>query len=132
MDGAAPETCPPDLRFLSPRGPTGGKLKGSSLTDLFASPHFSAYLTLAVLAAMFLLFVLETYPVEVTAMVGAAVLVVCGIVPSDGVLKVFSNPAPWTIAAMFIAAWDIFTAARQEPTIETAEPPAPDEPGSSG
>ncbi len=36
------------------------------------------------------------------------------------------------VAAMFIAAWDIFTAARQEPTIETAEPPAPDEPGSSG
>jgi len=72
------------------------------LADLFASPHFAAYLTLAVLAVMFLLFVLETYPVEVTAMVGAAVLVVFGVVPSDGVLKVFSNPAPWTIAAMFI------------------------------
>ena len=35
-------------------------------------------------------------------MLGAAVLVLVGIVPSDGVLKVFSNPAPWTIAAMFI------------------------------
>ena len=35
-------------------------------------------------------------------MLGAAVLVVAGIVPSDSVLKVFSNPAPWTIAAMFI------------------------------
>ena len=51
---------------------------------------------------MFVVFVLEIYPVEVTAMLGAAVLVLVGIVPADGVLKVFSNPAPWTIAAMFI------------------------------
>ena len=35
-------------------------------------------------------------------MLGAAVLVLFGIVPADGVLEVFSNPAPWTIAAMFI------------------------------
>lgn len=67
-----------------------------------AQPHVAAYLTLAVLAVMFVVFVLEVYPVEVTAMLGAAVLVVFGIVPPDGVLKVFSNPAPWTIAAMFI------------------------------
>ena len=73
-----------------------------SLADLFAHPHFQAYFTLAVLVAMFALFVLEVFPVEVTAMLGAAVLVVGGVVPSDGVLKVFSNPAPWTIAAMFI------------------------------
>jgi di/tricarboxylate transporter len=67
-----------------------------------AQPHFAAYLTLAVLAAMFVLFVLEVFPVEVTAMLGAAILVVFGIVPSGGVLDVFANPAPWTIAAMFI------------------------------
>ena len=72
------------------------------LTDLLANPNFPAYFTLAVLAAMFVVFVLEIYPVEVTAMLGAAVLVLAGIVPSDGVLKVFSNPAPWTIAAMFM------------------------------
>ena len=72
-------------------GPICGTLRGLWFADLFASPHFAAYLTLAVLAVMFLLFVLETYPVEVTAMVGAAVLVVVGVVPSDGVLKVFSN-----------------------------------------
>ena len=51
---------------------------------------------------MFVVFVLEIYPVEVTAMLGAAVLVVAGIVPSGEVMEVFSNPAPWTIAAMFI------------------------------
>lgn len=72
------------------------------MTDLLASPHFPAYVTLAVLAAMLVLFVLEVYPVEVTAMLGAAVVVLVGIVPADGVLKVFSNPAPWTIAAMFM------------------------------
>ena len=51
---------------------------------------------------MFVVFVLEIFPVEVTAMLGAAVLVVCGMVPTDDVFEVFSNPAPWTIAAMFI------------------------------
>ncbi|MBP7241655.1 MAG: SLC13 family permease [Amaricoccus sp.] len=51
---------------------------------------------------MFLLFVLEIFPVEVVAMIGAATTVLFGLVPSDEVLGVFSNPAPWTIAAMFI------------------------------
>ena len=72
------------------------------ISDLVSQPNLAAYFTLIVLAAMFVLFVLEIYPVEVTAMLGAAVLVGVGIVPSDGVLKVFSNAAPWTIAAMFI------------------------------
>ncbi len=72
------------------------------MTDFFADPHVAPYLTLAVLLIMFILFVLETYPVEVTAMMGAAAVVIMGIVPADGVLAVFANPAPWTIAAMFI------------------------------
>ena len=72
------------------------------MSELLASPDFPAFLTLGILAAMFVVFVLEIYPVEVTAMLGAAVLVLCGVVPSDSVLKVFSNPAPWTIAAMFM------------------------------
>ena len=72
------------------------------MAEVIAAPHLAAYLTLAVLAAMFVVFALELLPVEVTAMLGAAVLVVFGVVPADGVMKVFSNPAPWTIAAMFI------------------------------
>ena len=72
------------------------------MTDFFASPNLPGLFTLGVLAVMFVVFVLEVYPVEVTAMLGAAVLVLVGIVPADGVLEVFSNPAPWTIAAMFI------------------------------
>lgn len=69
---------------------------------LLAHPDFPAYLTLGVLAGMFILFVLEIFPVEVTAMIGAAVVVLLGLVPPDNVLDVFSNSAPWTIAAMFI------------------------------
>jgi di/tricarboxylate transporter len=72
------------------------------VAEILAHPNFPAYLTLAVLGFMFVLFVLEVYPVEVTAMIGAAIVVVCGLVPADGVLDVFSNSAPWTIAAMFI------------------------------
>ncbi|WP_233713076.1 SLC13 family permease [Amaricoccus solimangrovi] len=51
---------------------------------------------------MLVVFILEVYPPEVTAMCGAAVLVLLGYVPQKGVLEAFSNPAPWTIAAMFI------------------------------
>jgi di/tricarboxylate transporter len=51
---------------------------------------------------MFAAFIGELYPPEVTAMAGAAVLLATGMLPVDDVLTVFSNPAPWTIAAMFI------------------------------
>ena len=72
------------------------------MVDLVSLPQLSAWLTMAILALMFVLFVLELYPVEVTAMLGAGTVVVLGIVPPDGVLEAFANPAPWTIAAMFI------------------------------
>ncbi len=72
------------------------------MSEIVSQPDFPAYLTLAILAGMLVLFVLETFPVEVTAMIGAAATVVCGLVPGDEVLGVFSNSAPWTIAAMFI------------------------------
>ena len=61
-----------------------------------------AYAALAVLAGMLVLFVKETYPVEVTAIGGAALMLVLGILPHDAAVAVFSNAAPWTIAAMFI------------------------------
>jgi di/tricarboxylate transporter len=72
------------------------------LTSFLAQPDVAPYFTMLVLVAMFTLFALEVYPVEVTAMLGAGVLVVAGIVPGDAVMKAFANPAPWTIAAMFI------------------------------
>ena len=51
---------------------------------------------------MFLLFLRETYPTEVVAIAGVAVMLVMGVLPYENALSVLSNPAPWTIAAMFI------------------------------
>jgi len=72
------------------------------LAALFAHELFAPIFTLAVLGAMFVVFLWEVYAPEVTAMAGAGVLLAAGIVTSDDVLGAFSNPAPWTIAAMFI------------------------------
>ncbi len=72
------------------------------MTDLISDPLFPALFTLAVIAGMFVLFLRETFTTEVTAMAGAAVLLIGGVIPTEHVLSVFSNPAPWTIAAMFI------------------------------
>ena len=69
-------------------------------------PEFSAtaeaFLTLAVVAGMFVMFVREVYPAEVVAIGGVALLLALGLLPYEAGLSVLSNPAPWTIAAMFI------------------------------
>ncbi|MBT6097989.1 MAG: SLC13 family permease [Marinovum sp.] len=51
---------------------------------------------------MFVLFFRETYPTEVVAIAGVSLLLISGVLPYDRALTVLSNPAPWTIAAMFI------------------------------
>ncbi len=61
-----------------------------------------ALMTLAVVVGMFALFVRETYPTEVVAIGGAAFMLLFGLLPYETALTVLSNPAPWTIAAMFI------------------------------
>ena len=61
-----------------------------------------ALTALAVVAVMFVLFFRETYPTEVVAIAGVSVLLISGVLPYDRALEVLSNPAPWTIAAMFI------------------------------
>ncbi|MFK7744572.1 MAG: SLC13 family permease [Roseobacter sp.] len=66
------------------------------------SPLAAPLLTLGVVAMMFVLFVRETYPTEVVALSGAALMLVLGVLPYDNALAVLSNPAPWTIAAMFV------------------------------
>ncbi len=66
------------------------------------SPNGQAIFTLCVVLGMFVLFVRETYTTEVTAIAGAAVLLASGVLPYEDALMVLSNPAPWTIAAMFI------------------------------
>ena len=61
-----------------------------------------AVITLLVVLGMFVLFVREVYPTEVVAISGAALLLALGVLPYEAALNVLSNPAPWTIAALFI------------------------------
>ena len=81
----------------------------------------SAILALIVVGAMFVLFLREVFPTEVVALAGVAVMLVTGVLPYEAALPVLSNPAPWTIAAMFIimgalvrtGALDAFTSVAQ-------------------
>ncbi|PUB18658.1 SLC13 family permease [Yoonia sediminilitoris] len=68
-----------------------------NLTDMQA-----AYLTIAVVAGMFVMFLREVFPTEVVALTGMTLLLVTGVLPYEAAVSVLSNPAPWTIAAMFI------------------------------
>jgi len=71
--------------------------------ELFSlSSTQSAVLTLVVVLVMFGLFLKEVFPTEVVAMIGTSILLITGVLPYEDALAVFANPAPWTIAAMFI------------------------------
>ena len=71
--------------------------------DLFQLTQMqSAVLTLVVVAVMFMMFLRETYPTEVVAMIGVSILLVTGVLPYDAAVTALANPTPWTIAAMFI------------------------------
>ncbi|WP_171101870.1 MULTISPECIES: SLC13 family permease [unclassified Ruegeria] len=82
----------------------------------------SAILALVVVAGMFIMFLREVYPTEVVAIGGVALMLVTGILPYQDALQVLSNPAPWTIGAMFIimgalvrtGALDAFTSVAQK------------------
>ena len=64
--------------------------------------EFQPWVALAILVVMFVLFVMERTPVEVTAIGAAATMLVLGILPVKEASSVLSNPAPWTIALMFL------------------------------
>lgn len=72
------------------------------MVDLPLSATGEGLLTLAILMVMFAMFLWERWPTEVVAIGGCAVLLILGLLPYDRALEVLSNPAPWTIAAMFI------------------------------
>ncbi|MFA7434192.1 MAG: SLC13 family permease [Gemmobacter sp.] len=66
------------------------------------SPDTQAIVAITIVLGMFVLFLRETWPVEVVAIGGAALMLAIGILPGADVFAVLSNHAPWTIAAMFI------------------------------
>ena len=95
----------------------------------FGSETASAVLALVVVGLMFVAFLRETFPTEVVAIGGVATMLVTGILPYQAALPVLSNPAPWTIAAMFVimgalvrtGALDAFTSVAQS---QAAQSPA--------
>ncbi|WP_417539945.1 SLC13 family permease [Marinobacter sp.] len=68
--------------------------------EVFA--EYQPYLALCLLALLFAGFLTERFTSDVTAGSVAGLFVVFGLVPKEEVLGAFSNPAPITIAAMFV------------------------------
>ncbi|MDF9303213.1 SLC13 family permease [Tritonibacter mobilis] len=62
----------------------------------------SAIIALLIVLAMFVAFLRETYPTEVVAICGVSLMLITGVLPYAEALPVLANPAPWTIAAMFL------------------------------
>ena len=60
------------------------------------------FVAMALLALIFAGFVRETRPAEITAFLGAALAIFLGLASTDDMLAAISNPAPVTIAAMFV------------------------------
>ena len=63
---------------------------------------FAALTALLILGLCFVGFLREIYPPEVVAMAGAGIMLALGLLPYRDAIAQLSNPAPWTIAFMFI------------------------------
>ncbi|TRD18906.1 SLC13 family permease [Palleronia caenipelagi] len=72
------------------------------MIEIALDPMTAAVMSFAIVIGMFILFMRESYPTEVVAIAGAALMFVTGILPYETALTMLSNPAPWTIAAMFL------------------------------
>lgn len=68
----------------------------------FLIAGYEGYVALALLGVLLAAFIVEKYPPEVTAAAGAAVFLLFGLTTADQAMAAFSNPAPITIAAMFV------------------------------
>jgi len=81
----------------------------------------AAFVSLGILVGMFALFIRETFPVEVTAIGGAALMIVLGILPVKAGIDVLSNSAPWTIILMFLVMSGLVRTGAVEAIIGVAE-----------
>lgn len=90
--------------------------------------EWQPWVALGILVVMFVLFVRETYPVEVTAICGAAVMLVTGILPVKDGIAVLSNAAPWTIVLMFLVMGGLVRTGAVEMVVRLAERHAGDRP----
>ena len=55
-----------------------------------------------IVLCMFIAFLSERFPPDVVAFSAATGMIISGVVPMERALGVLSNPAPWTVAMMFI------------------------------
>ena len=83
---------------------------------------------LVILGVMFALFIRETFPVEVTAIAGAAVMLITGILPVGEAVDTLSNSAPWTIALLFLMMGGLVRTGAVEMVISAAESRVVDSP----
>lgn len=72
------------------------------MTFLQLGASGDAIIALAIVLIMFIGFLREIYPTEVVALLGVSLMLLSGVLPYEAGITVLSNPAPWTIAAMFI------------------------------
>ena len=72
------------------------------MENLILTDQSQALFALGVVALMFLFFLRESFPTEVVAIFGVAVLLISRVLPYEVALAVLSNPASWAIAAVFL------------------------------
>jgi hypothetical protein len=105
-----------------------GRSQGTWMVDLNLSQTGEGMLALGIVAFMFALFLTERWPTEVVAIATVGLMLVLGLLPYDAALGVLSNPAPWTIAAMFIVMGALVRTGALDRLIRTAEEAAKSNP----
>lgn len=88
---------------------------------LEVAPEWHPWMALAITAVMFWMFIRETYPMEVVAIGGAALMLLTGLLPVKEAGEVLSNSAPWTIALMFMVMGGLVRTGAVEMLIGLAE-----------
>lgn len=59
-------------------------------------------IVLGILLLALIAFIWEKYPPDIVALSVFSILLLCGVLPRDRAMAVFANPAPITVAAMFV------------------------------
>lgn len=83
--------------------------------------EWQPFVALAILFVLLVLFVRETFPMEVTAIAGAAAMLILGLLPVKDAVGVLSNSAPWTIVLMFMIMGGLVRTGAVEMIISIAE-----------
>jgi di/tricarboxylate transporter len=91
------------------------------MLGLDLSQTTQAIVALVILTGMFVMFIRETYPMEVVAIAGAALMMILGLLPVKDAVSVLSNSAPWTIALMFMVMGGLVRTGAVEMVIGLAE-----------